>query len=221
MYGKFLFFVLVVGIMMIGNHNLQPCPNGMFSIDSVCTACPPGRGGASCLLCAAGTYKNVWGVSECDKCQPGTYSLVIGATGEHVCQACVQGTYTIDNVNCLACPLNTISPSASGSILDCMAKAGYYGLPGQAATICPAGSYCPASIMKPIPCPLDFVSEEGSRECFGSVGAAVVGEKGSDNTSRNWIIFIVWLGLMGVITVYVVFNVKEITRRQVINTNIF
>ena len=37
---------------------------------------------------------------------------------------------------------------------SCQAKAGFYGIPGKAATICPRNFYCPARSITPIPCPV-------------------------------------------------------------------
>lgn len=42
-----------------------------------------------------------------------------------------------------------MSPAASVSVIECVAKHGYYGTPAQE---CPRGMFCPGNTMQPIPC---------------------------------------------------------------------
>lgn len=142
------------------------CSGGTYTSStgqSVCLTCPAGKGGSTCVACSAGTYKTSKGLSACVQCRVGTYSVTVGASSVEACLPCGSGTY-FSNGGCQACPANTVSPVGSGYITDCMAVAGYYGLPGQAATLCPVGSYCPASTMKPIQC--SSVVVVGSSVCL-------------------------------------------------------
>jgi len=146
-----------------------PCNSDSYTTatgQSTCIVCPVGRGGSQCTTCGAGTYKSIKGVSTCTSCLPGTYSMTVGATSVSTCIQCAKGTYNSEfgsSKVCDSCPSNTVSPVGAGYASDCMAKEGYYGLPGLAATICPSGSYCPASTMKPIPCPSGSISETAGR----------------------------------------------------------
>jgi hypothetical protein len=170
-------------------------------------ACPPGRGGVACIVCAAGTYKSTWGFDACSVCGTGTASAIVGATSIEACIQCTPGTYTVDHVNCVPCPDNTESPAGASSVLECLAKAGYYATPGMAGIICPSGMYCPATIMRPIPCAQDTFSTEGSAECVQHI---------VEDTSYTLhiIILVTWLSCLGVACICVCFIKTPIWQRD-------
>lgn len=129
------------------------------------TACPPGSGGTNCQPCGVGKYKSTEGFTDCLVCPKGTVSLNTTSTSQEDCEYCPVNTYEQNWTDCLACPSNTISPTGSASLTDCVSKPGYYGLPGQGGSICPAGSFCSLGIMRPTPCPEGLFSSEGAGIC--------------------------------------------------------
>ena len=153
--------------------------------------CPAGRGGKLCASCPAGTYKDTWGLSDCIYCPLGTVSIIIGATSLSTCTPCVEGTYASNSIECLPCPLYTISPPASSSIMECMSMEGYYSNPGQVGTLCPSGFYCPQSIMKPIPCPSGLYSPTGAVICTSKESVS-----GYRWVEWNTIVLILWVSLV-------------------------
>ncbi len=56
------------------------------------------------------------------------------------------------------CPAHTESPGGSDAIDDCVAAAGYYGVPGQPAEPCGEGYYCPEGSEEQTECPANTVS---------------------------------------------------------------
>jgi hypothetical protein len=63
------------------------------------------------------------------------------------------------------CPANTHSPEGSFAATDCTNAAGFAGPPGQPATACPAGTYCPeAEAPAPRPCPANTASPPQSAD---------------------------------------------------------
>jgi len=66
------------------------------------------------------------------------------------------------------CPDGTKSPAAgSTNAMDCLVQSTYYGVPGEDALLCPAGSYCPLDAKSsgpqmPTSCPANFFCPQGS-----------------------------------------------------------
>jgi len=119
------------------------CAAGSFSTGSgasACAACAAGQatdgsapcadcgigtyaGEAACLPCAAGSFKPA-GASDCDPCQPGTYSTAVGAGAGATCEACAAGTYsTAEGLPapdlCLPCEAGVSSEAGSTICLAC------------------------------------------------------------------------------------------------------
>ncbi len=183
-----LFLLLLLLCNMHGNSNLT----------TTSVACPPGRGGVSCSICVAGTYKSTWGFDVCSICPTGTVSAVVGATSASTCTVCVEGTFaSTDHVECIFCPAYTQSPAGASSIVECLALPGYYATPGMTGVICPAGMYCPATIMKPIPCAAGLFSVEGSSECSEN---DIVNEQ---SYTMHVIVLITWVVFLGIACVCV------------------
>lgn len=88
----------------------------------------------------------------------------------HTQAHCPLGSYLSSQSNeCVSCPLNTQSPPASTHITQCLAKAGYYAIPGQLGILCPVGYFCPQSTMYPIPCATSLLN--GTYTCgYVSIG---------------------------------------------------
>lgn len=143
-------------------------------VNSITPNCPPGRGGIDCQPCGVGRYKSTWGVQDCLVCAKGTVSLNTTSTSLDNCKHCPVNTYEQSWIECVKCPVNTISPVGSTSLIDCVARAGYYGLPGQAGNLCPAGTYCPMGMMRPAPCPQG--SAEGADKCQGTEERIALGQ---------------------------------------------
>lgn len=131
----------------------------------VAATCPPGSGGVDCQPCGVGKYKAITGLWDCLVCPKGTVSLNVTSISLDNCQYCPVDTYEKDWSECVKCPLNTVSPVGSTGLVDCVAKAGYYGLPGVKGSLCPSGSFCSTGIMRPTPCPVNTDSSEGADKC--------------------------------------------------------
>lgn len=93
----------------------------------------------------------------------------VGYYADNICIACPTGKYGkgdgyfSEQTGCIQCPLYTSSQSASQSISNCLANAGYY-LPsiGSNAIRCPTDTYCEIGSTSPTPCPLNTKSPEAS-----------------------------------------------------------
>ena len=144
------------------------CQNGtgVSQPQQACVSCHPGQYGLGglCLPCPLGSYGTGFGSTACTPCAPGGFTRSPGATAQLQCAPCPEGTYWTPQ-GCLACPVNTASPRGSLGSRDCLAAQGFYGLPGQRALACPAGSYCPQASMAPSKCPDGSVSAQGSQAC--------------------------------------------------------
>jgi len=144
------------------------CQNGTGASQAqqACVSCQPGQYGllGVCSPCPLGSYGTRFGSTTCVPCAPGGFTRSLGATAQGQCTPCPEGTYWAPQ-GCLACPVNTASPRGSLGPHDCLAAPGYYGLPGQRALACPAGSYCPQASMAPSKCPDGSVSAQGSQAC--------------------------------------------------------
>jgi len=94
--------------------------------DCLCIPGYTGPDGGTCTACVAGKYKTVSGSAACANCGAGKYSTSIGATLE---------------ATCLACPINSNSPSGSASLSICTCNVGFTGPDGSSCTACVAGKY--------------------------------------------------------------------------------
>ena len=86
-----------------------------------------GTAGSAATACAVGTYTQTSGQTACTVCGNNTYA---SATGTSSCSACPPNTMTTGT-----------AASSRDQITDCVAKPGFYGAAGAAATGCPAGAY--------------------------------------------------------------------------------
>lgn len=135
-----------------------PCPAGMFAVEgSVSCATymlPPCRPGwylpfqaTQCSQCPIGSYCYNSQIFACDASSV-TMAWLTASTQSTSSAACIQAPSAP-----VQCPSNTL-PVYASSYLQCRAAPGYYFIPGtSAATICPAGYYCPAAALQPVPCP--------------------------------------------------------------------
>ena len=113
--------------------------------------------GASCVPCAAGSFKEAPGSEQCQKCPARSLSAAgsteasscecepgfTGPAGEE-CSACSAGTYKdmVGSEACVnLCPANSDSPPGSVAITDCRCNAGFTGAYGEACTACEAGTF--------------------------------------------------------------------------------
>jgi hypothetical protein len=117
------------------------------------------------MPCPPGSYGTSYGVTACIPCPTGGYSVAPGATGVTQCLACAENVFWTPR-GCIPCPNNTAAPRGALSQRDCLAVQGYYGLPGQRALACPAGSYCPQASMVPSKCPDGSTSQQGALACI-------------------------------------------------------
>jgi len=120
-----------------GMPQCDACPGNSTSVpkSSVITACQcnPGFFGANgqpCQTCQAGTWKSLWGPSECINCPKDKYSSEVARTSSTQCQ------------DCLA---NSESVQGSSTRTACKCSVGWTssvsGLDGEACTACSAGKY--------------------------------------------------------------------------------
>jgi TNFR/NGFR cysteine-rich region/Tyrosine-protein kinase ephrin type A/B receptor-like len=151
------------------------CPNGTGVSGPACASCQPGQYGLHgvCLPCPPGAYSPFFASTACAPCAPGGFTAAPGATNLSQCLPCQEGAYW-DPLGCLGCPANTAAPRGSVGASSCLAVPGYYGLPGQRALACPAGSYCPQASMVPFKCPSGSVSAQGSQACTATTDNSVV-----------------------------------------------
>ena len=87
-------------------------PSGSVDVaDCVCNSGFSGPDGGECSACAAGTYKENAGPSDCQLCEPGSYSTGAAAL-------------------CTTCPFRTVSPRGSQAHTNCSCQAGFTGADG-------------------------------------------------------------------------------------------
>ena len=102
--------------------------------------------------CPAGTHLDS-DSQTCMPCEPGTYAFAPGAS---VCSPCTPDTYSQEEgaTSCALCPLTSVAPVGSLSLLNCSCQYGFYAVYDNAeeptqfvCTPCPDGALCvgPAS----------------------------------------------------------------------------
>ena len=136
-----------------GTETCLTCPSSTFSLEGQpqCDSCPgnstspansgvitacqcnPGFFGANgqpCQTCQVGTWKSLWGPSECINCPKDKYSSEVARTSIAQCQDC---------------PANSESVEGSSTRTACKCSFGWtssvIGLDGEACTACSAGMY--------------------------------------------------------------------------------
>ena len=154
-----------------------PCAAGSYKDKAgtgVCTLCPAGYYNpntaadfaGACLPCPTGSNSSKGSTSDhdcicvagygltdyCMPCKPGQYST----SNDQYCIDCVLNTYSIvvgatAASTCISCPANsTTLRSGSNQPTDCRCSLGYFGLSGEACTICQPGTYSDSA--GPDPC---------------------------------------------------------------------
>ena len=131
------------GHVKINATHCQPCEQGYYESDNICTHCPQGfiseQASTECQLCEAGTFSSV---SSCTPCPNGTKSPPGAGSCSETCPTWTNGS--IGN-ECLLC--------ASGYI-------------GESCTPCAPGFFKELSIGPTCDeCPIGFVSDEAATIC--------------------------------------------------------
>jgi hypothetical protein len=173
--------------------SLRLCSPGFYSIvgTTTCAPCGPGRanpyiGQVVCACCAAGSFANVSGLSQCFPCtdtsggckQPCTSNPSCSCSGgtdcdvhrcaagctfrNETCQQAPAGYYTQCSTpsNCSAAP-NELVPCARGSYSPAVGASS-----NVTCTDCEAGSYCPKpGTVAPAPCKAGSFSKSGALLC--------------------------------------------------------
>lgn len=153
--------------------------------------------GTLCLPCPYNSYKSIINNSACVTCPINSFtnrSLVNLISSSVVNCICAPG-YVADGIlaycdvtaegyykplsgnSIVACPLNTISSTASKSVYDCQCKPGFYGSDGNICLICPENHYKSERGNRPCtPCPENMVSSKGSTslsQCYCPTGHGI------------------------------------------------
>ena len=127
-----------------------------------CMSCKPGYfkfllDNTTCQACAANTYLNSTGGTNCLPCPSNTSAAsgsaacgcAPGFTGPDggPCTFCRVGSFKSVNGSaaCSSCPGNSSSPAGSIQALACECNAGFAGGAGGPCSACPAGTYTPAA----------------------------------------------------------------------------
>jgi TNFR/NGFR cysteine-rich region len=174
-----------------GGTSITSCVSGTnYSLGgkdscTICTpACSPGTyqtincnttTNRECLSCPV-NYYCVYGSSyKCASvCISGTYQTIeCTSTEDRVCTDCPANSYCLGNQSIDLCPLNTGSIQNSNELINCVSNAGYYGMPGTPATICPMNYYCTKNSTGPWPCPNNTWSYFGTiqiEDCRANAG---------------------------------------------------
>ena len=106
--------------------------------DCFCTISYTGPNGGSipCAACAMGKFKPSLGSAACIQCAGGKY-LDFEAATANVCVDCsVQTHSSADRSQCVTCPSNSNSPTASSAETSCRCNVGYSGNTLHAAPHC-------------------------------------------------------------------------------------
>jgi hypothetical protein len=164
----------MVVFAVLGNGGVV-CPQGTF-LD------PLGR----CSWCGEGSYQDEIGAVGCKNCRRGMYSKEIAAISPSACQNCPPGKYATNSSACGPCPIDTTSPAGAFDIQECIALAGYFGVPGAAAQKCPAEHYCVQGTAIPTPCQQGMTSPPGATQCKPGTQAILL---------YDWVFSVAWLAL--------------------------
>lgn len=150
--------------MLRGSVQCYTCQVGSHSQpgQSQCYPCPLNTFGRGCRSCEWGKVTFSLGSLSCEDCPEGS------RVGPGFCKNCPRDTFA-QNFTCRDCPKNTASSPGSTRLSECMAKEGYWALPGADALKCPRDHYCILGSMRPEPCGTGQKAEEGSRECYEPV----------------------------------------------------
>lgn len=70
--------------------------------------------------------------------------------------------------------------------MECTAKAGFYGWPGQAAQECPWNFFCPQGVTQPAACPVGTRADPGMDHCIPGSQMVVL---------YDWIAGVTWIAL--------------------------
>ena len=159
---RYLFGMVSLGSTLIIDGGLSP---GIPAFQdtwqySVCR-CPVGsqRLGGVCILCPAGTFKNLPGPQMCTQCPSVTFGVIIGATDDTVCQdcpahswsspgsvmasncACREG-YSPEGPVCVACVAGMFKESNGSAPCVACAKGSYASSNASfSCVLCAAGKY--------------------------------------------------------------------------------
>ena len=155
---------------------------------SACLLCPPGAAGNACPNCSQGAYATGVGLASCSLCGAGMYTPRAGATSPDDCQNCAEGTFG----SCRPCPSYTVAPPGAATERECLARAGYFGLPGRPAQPCPAGSFCVQGSNVPSPCPPGLSSRAASQACTLTAPAPI---STGGLRALDWLIAASWFAL--------------------------
>ena len=101
-------------------------------MDCECKPGYSGPDGGTCVVCLAGSYKDVNGSVACSLCPAGTFSTAKAADKREACVPCGVDTYSTTLgaaavSTCLYCPAHTRSDIGSSVIANCSCIAGYTG----------------------------------------------------------------------------------------------
>jgi len=107
----------------------------------------------------------------CEMCVPGKHKSSVhmqGAAWAAPCFTCGENTYSAHHgaTACAACPSNTVSPSNSTQVFDCICKNGMFGPPGGPCSLCEAGTY--GSLGSCVDCPTTSPTENQQMSAPGS-----------------------------------------------------
>ena len=155
-----------------GQASCQAChahsTSAAGSTDAVQCACLPGYFFCTdcheCKPCAQGSFKSTTANTECTACEVGYFTASTASTSSDNCTLCPANSYTtIDDdvgVQCLDCPLNTVSLAGAQGIASCVCMAGYTGQ-NTNCIACEVGKYKPLSgAQSCILCPDGYIGVE-------------------------------------------------------------
>ena len=183
----------------IASTTCQQCPDATTSpasssavTDCACNKGYSGPAGGPCLVCSAGSYKEVSGSASCTRCPENSESSTnsifetdckckagyVGPNGGP-CSPCMKGTYKtapgstgcelfpghqIEMCECKnTCTAHSDSLPASTAAIDCICNAGYTGDHGSVCEPCAAGTFKNSAGSEPCTaCPADSFSPAGS-----------------------------------------------------------
>jgi len=161
---------------MMNSTECKSCPTGFGTpkLGSIsihdCLICSLGSysSGLGCSKCPVGTYSTTplaRNSSVCIPCPTGQYNMESGLT---FCENCEEGKYSIAGVACKNCPAGNFSNAINS--IECPAcSPGYYSSEGEITCHpCPKGTYSPTSakfLSGCLTCPPFSVSHIGKAKC--------------------------------------------------------